>query len=92
MDAMLSMPLEADRPHDPNAFNHIRIAYGITKTVLITDALHKNELDELVDMTSLSVVHIGESAQAGADDGGRYLLTHIPADAVCGGRVKTLEL
>ena len=92
MDAMLSMPLEADRPHDPNAFNRIRIAYGITKTVLITDALHKNELDELVDMTSLSVVHIGESAQAGADDGGRYLLTHIPADAVCGGRVKTLEL
>lgn len=92
MDAMLSMPLEADLPHDPNAFDQIRIAHGITKTVLVTDALYKDELDELADMTSLSVVHIGESTQAGADDGGRYLLTHIPAGAVCGGRVKTLEL
>lgn len=92
MDAMLSMPLEADLPHDPNAFDQICIAHGITKTVLVTDALYKDELDELADMTSLSVVHIGESTQAGADDGGRYLLTHIPAGAVCGGRVKTLEL
>lgn len=92
MDAMLSMPLEADQPHDPDAFNRIRIAYGITKTMLVTDALHKDELDELAGMTDLSVVHIGEAAQAGADDDGRYLLTHIPAEAVCGGRVKTLEL
>lgn len=92
MDAMLSMPLEADQPHDPDAFNRIRIAYGITKTMLVTDALHKDELDELAGMTDLSVVHIGEAAQAGADDDGRYLLTHIPAEAVCGGRIKTLEL
>ena len=92
MDAMLSMPLEADQPHDPDAFIRIRIAYGITKTMLVTDALHKDELDELAGMTDLSVVHIGEAAQAGADDDGRYLLTHIPAEAVCGGRIKTLEL
>ena len=92
MDGMLSMPLEADQPHDPDAFNQIRIAYGITKTMLVTDALYKDELDELAGMTDLSVVHIGEAAQAGADDGGRYLLTHIPAEAVCGGRIKTLEL
>ena len=92
MDTMLSMPLEADRPHDPDAFNQVRIAYGITKTMLVTDALHKDALDELAGMTDLSVVHIGKTAQAGADDGGRYLLTHIPAEAVCGGRIKTLEL
>lgn len=92
MDAMLSMPLEADRTHDLHAFNQVRIAYGITKTMLVTDTLHKDALDELAGMTDLSVVHIGEAAQAGADDGGCYLLTHIPADAVRDGRVKTLEL
>lgn len=92
MDTTLSMPLEVDLPHDMDAFNQVRIAYGITKTMLVTDALHKDALDEIADMTDLSVVHIGDAAQAGADDGGRYLLTHIPADAVCTGRIKTLEL
>ena len=92
MDTVLSMPLEASPPHDIDAFNQVRIAYGITKTMLVTDALRKDALDELAGMTDLSVIHIGEAAQAGADDGGRYLLTHIPAEAVCGGRIKTLEL
>lgn len=92
MDTALSMPLEVDPPHDMDAFNQVRIAYGITKTMLVTDALHKDALDELAGMTDLSVVHIVDAAQAGADDGGRYLLLHIPADAVCAGRVKTLEL
>lgn len=92
MDTALSMPLEVDLPNDMDAFNQVRIAYGITKTMLVTDALHKDALNELADMTNLSVVHIGNAEQAGADDGGRYLLTHIPADAVRAGRVKTLEL
>lgn len=92
MDMVLSMPLEANPPHDMDVFNQVRIAYGITKTILVTDALRKDALNELAGMTDLSVVHIGEAAQAGADDGGHYLLTHIPADAVRDGRVKTLEL
>ena len=92
MDTVLSLPLEAGPPHDMDAFNQVRTAYGITKTMLVTDTLHKDALDELAGMTDLSVVHIGEAAQTGADDGGRYLLTHIPAEAVRSGRIKTLEL
>ena len=92
MDTVLSLPLEASPPHDMDVFSQVRIAYGITKTMLVTDTLRKDTLDELADMTDLSVVHIGEAAQAAADDDGRYLLMHIPAEAVCGGRIKTLEL
>ena len=92
MDTVLSLPLEAGPPHDMDAFNQVRTAYGITKTMLVTDTLRKDTLNELADMTDLSVVHIGEAAQAAADDDGRYLLVHIPAEAVCGGRIKTLEL
>ena len=91
LDDLVSTPLPRQAATDDSELQQYRRTHNVTRIVLVTDVLDEGVAAKIARSADLTVLHISEGAQAGTDETGGYLLTHIPAAAV-GERIKNLEL
>lgn len=91
VDTLLSCELPLDVTTEVRDFAAFQRAHGITKVVLVTDAVCEHLFGELAEFIELNVFYVGGEGDLNVDVSDGYTLTRVSAEAV-ETRVKSLEL
>ena len=90
-DELLCSPLQHKVLQDAESFTAFKSEYGIEKTIVVTDLVNDEMLEKLGDPGQISVLHVDNSLQTGADSLSAFRLMHVSVDDLPE-RIKVLEL
>ncbi len=90
-DELLCSPLQREVLQDAESFTAFKSEHGIEKTIVVTDLVNDEMLEKLGDPGQISVLHVDNSLQTGADSASVFRLMHISVDDLPE-RIKVLEL
>ena len=93
LDALMVTPFpRRSRPASELGFiEELTHRKAMAKTLFICDFVSEGMLTRVADVTDLSVLYVGDVENMGSSANGKYLISHIDAEAV-GASIKSLEL
>ena len=91
LDSVLATALPVDATSDAKTFAALQRRHGITKTVLVTDAVQESFFGELAALCELTVIYLGTEGGLSVDESEGYTLVRLSVEAASS-RVKSLEL
>lgn len=91
LDGVLGTTIPVDVEREARTFASMQRLHGITKLVLVTDAIQESLFGELAALCELTVIYLGGEGGFSMDDSDGYVLVRLSAEAAAS-RVKSLEL